>query len=174
MLSFHCSNVTHGSFVISGFVENLPKLLKVMRFVGTLPETNSQFAPENGPKSERKWEVFQSHQFSGARGYVSFREGSFLHSNCMFWAAHFFGKPQKQHYVRPTPKLVGPMATVSFGSWKSGFWKKGSNTTKTAQEKCHMCIYIYIYLVVHQPRISGWKLPVKMPTPPANEALLAH
>lgn len=41
---------------------------------------------------------------------------------------------------------------------------------KRLQEKHDLCCY----LVVHQPRISGKKLPVTLPTPPAIEALFTH
>ena len=75
-----------------------------MRFVGTLPETNSQFAPENWPKPKRKWEVFHSSpihfQVHPGATLVSGRVASYTQI-ALFGQPIFFGKSQKPALCPP-------------------------------------------------------------------------
>ena len=54
------------------------KKLKISGFclrLGTVPETNSKFAPENRPSDFRTFPSFSKHQYSGANLLASFQEG---------------------------------------------------------------------------------------------------
>ena len=59
--------------------------------VRTLPETNSKFASENGPKrSKRKGDRIPTIHFSGAMA-VSFREGNCWFISPVVWYDYFLG-----------------------------------------------------------------------------------
>ncbi len=106
-----------------------------------LPETNSEFTPENrlGPKRKRS---YSNHPFSGAFA-VSFREGTGENANPRYFENIFWGCETSQ---RQNPKLNLPFTF-------SHLWAEELGSFGLASQACTPLKFNIL-----NPKNEGWKM----------------